>query len=443
MLGVITIEIKMIIKPQKVQAIALRSNSTITLLGGAKGGGKSYALLLAPLYHVHLKDYHAVIFRRSLPQCKKSGGLWDKSFELYGALNGEPSYSALKWFFPSGATIQFSHLQKDNSYRDWFGTTVSFFGFDQLEEFTLDHFTNIISCMRTVAGVKTRIIATMNPEPNSWVRTLVEPWLALDGYVDLQKNNTDFYFNFTNGINWSSTNTGDRFSIKYVSADIYDNAILLKNDPEYLSHLKALSLIERERYLGIKGRGGNWNIKLAGNIFKYSWIYLSEYAYDVSDHVCRFWDFAYTTDYTATCLMAKKGDRYYVLEIRRFRLTVEATDRELLNQAIADSKKYRNYMVRWQKDPGSAGIRESSYLKVLLKEFNASYVNERRDKLSRSLDASRYLEKGAIAFVNADQEFMAELTSFPDSRHDDMVDAFTGAFNVLNSQSFSISTYSY
>src|SRR5437868_3075876 len=51
------------------------------LYGGAVGGGKSDALLLAALQYVDCADYDAVIFRRTFPELNAAGGLIDRSQE--------------------------------------------------------------------------------------------------------------------------------------------------------------------------------------------------------------------------------------------------------------------------------------------------------------------------------------------------------------------------
>jgi predicted phage terminase large subunit-like protein len=432
----------MIIKPQKVQELALRSTSKIVLFGGAKGGGKSFALRLAPLYNIHLENYHAVIFRRTLSQCKKPGGLWDKSYEVYECLNGVAGISNLKWTFPNKSTIQFSHLQKNNSYRDWFGTETAFFGFDQLEEFTQEQFLNILGCMRTVASCETQIFATMNPDNNSWVRNLVDYWIAKDGYVDPEKNNTKINLAIeNNNIKVSNFSTG--ITCSYFSTDIWDNKILLEKDPNYLVNLKSQSLIERERYLGIKGRGGNWNIKpSAGKIFKSSWFNFTNYNYELGDRLVRFWDFASTLvptkrgDYIADCLMCVRNNSFIILEAQRRKLNPVESDKLVFEKAIADNNKYRNVMIRWHKDPAQAGVKESFYLRQLLSNFDNNFIIEKRDKVSRSLALSRSLEIGQTKFMLGEwKECFIELENFPDVEHDDLVDCITGAFNFLNDDS--------
>jgi len=42
----------------------------------------------------------------------------------------------------------------------------------------------------------------------------------------------------------------------FISASIYDNKILLAKDPQYMSRLRSLPLVEREQLLH-----GNWKIR--------------------------------------------------------------------------------------------------------------------------------------------------------------------------------------
>lgn len=442
-----------IIRPQPVQEAALISNAKIVIFGGAKGGGKSFALRLAPLYNIGIPKYHAVIFRRSLPQCKKPGGMWDKSFEIYPALGGIEKISELKWTFPSGSTIQFSHLHEPKSWLDWMGTETAFYGFDQLEEFTQEHFLKILSCMRTTAKVETQIMATTNPDGTSWVRKLVDPWIANDGYVNPERNRKVYYFTIEDDqikwvtSDWRDSNGQPPISCQYISADIWDNPALLESDPNYLSNLQSQSFIDRERYLGIKGRGGNWNVKAAaGKIFNGDWfIKLTDIPTLIKGYrLVRFWDFAATTpttkkgDYTVDCLMLKRrtpiGDTYIVIDIGRRRLPPASTNNVVLNIAQTDAMRFgRDVAIRWQQDPGAAGVRDSANLQKLLAGFDAKGTPDLRDKVSRALPVSAGVEAGFVVFVLAGWNTIVfnELEQFPDGEHDDIVDAIAGAFNYL------------
>jgi predicted phage terminase large subunit-like protein len=449
----LTHNLMIVIQPQSgPQEDALKSQSKIVLLGGAKGGGKSYALRLAPCYHLDKLGYHAVIFRRSLPQCKKPGGLWDKSFEIYPHLGGQERISELKWVFPSGATIMFGHLQQPTSWLDWQGTETAFYGFDQLEEFTQNHFLKILGSMRTTSNASTQIMATMNPDASSWVRSLVSPWIASDGYIHPQKNGKTFYFTVEHDgfvwvdASWRDMNAQPPISISYFSADIWDNPALLQSDPGYLSNLMSQSFLDRERFLGIKGRGGNWNIKaVAGTIFKSQWFhYVSSFVPIAGDRMIRFWDFAATvtssSDYTVGCLIAKRQDRFFVIDVTRYRLPPAEVNKLVVDVARADGQSVG---VRWQLDPGSAGVRDSALMQNLLSGLDARPATEMRDKVSRALPLSAAFESGAIAIVQSawNQNFITELENFPDGSHDDQVDASTGAYNCLSTFSTSSGNY--
>lgn len=362
--------------------------------------------------------------------------------------------SELKWVFSSGATVMFGHLQQPTSWLDWQGTETAFYGFDQLEEFTQNHFLKILGCMRTTSGVPTQLMATMNPDASSWVRQLVSPWLSEDGYVDLEKNGKTFYFTVEEekfiwvSADWRDANGQPPISIVYLSADIWDNPALLESDPSYLSNLMTQSYLDRERFLGVRGRGGNWNIKaVAGIIFKSQWFnYTSSFQVTLGDRLIRFWDFAASTttagDFTVGLLMCRRSDKFFVVDVKRYRLPPAEVNKLVVEAARVDGV---GVGIRWQLDPGSAGTRDSALLQNLLAGFDARPVTEMRDKVSRALPLSAAFESGAIAIVQAvwNQVFTGELENFPDGKHDDQVDGLSGAYNCLTATVTNAGRYSF
>ena len=71
------------IRPQPgPQEAFLASSADIAIYGGAAGGGKSWGLLLEGVRHVSNPEFGAVYFRRTMPQIKNEGGLWDESEKL-------------------------------------------------------------------------------------------------------------------------------------------------------------------------------------------------------------------------------------------------------------------------------------------------------------------------------------------------------------------------
>ena len=452
---------KIEIKPQPKQEMALKCSSKVVIFGGGKGGGKSFALRLLPLYHIDKKKYRCVIFRRTLEDCKKPEGMWEKSFDIYPYMGATESVSTLKWTFPSGASVKFSHLQKEQSYRSWFGTEVATYGFDQLEEFTFEHFKNILGCMRTLSGAPTQLFATVNPIAPHWVRDLVDPWIGEDGYVVPELNGKEFHFKFGDGkkkIEWVddvSTSPVDipPISITFIVADVYDNQILLDNNPDYLINLKSQSYVERLRYLGIKGRGGNWNVKPeGGKVLNRDWFNITyEYKYRQGDRLIRFWDFGFSLrdikrgDFNSDCLIVKRGSEYIVLEVGALKGSLDYINNLVLSKGKSDLKISPHARTVWHQEPGASGARDSVTLKSKLKGVNTFFFTETRDKVARALEVSPNVERGNVSLLYGDwnEPFLSQCHGFPDVEYDDMVDAFCGGFDSFTKVGVQVGKYKF
>jgi len=443
-----------IIRPHEgAQTAALASRATIVLFGGAKGGGKSHAMRLVPVRYINTPGYRAAIFRRSLPQIENPGGQWDKSYEIYKPFAGKAHNAKFTWRFPPGSSIRFWHLQNDDAWLDWQGTECAYFGFDQLEEFTQTQFLKMLTCLRTTTKVPTKVFATMNPDAVSWVRLLVDPWIASDGYVDpLQDRKTKYFTVIDDVITWVSPDYRDSngqppTSCVYISADVWDNPTLLENDPKYLSNLMSQCKVDRDRFLGVRGRGGNWNVKAeAGKVFKSDWFRIIDHAY--ADQVvkrCRYWDLAASEaehkgdnpDWTVGLLMALLRNGSVVVEdLQRDRLTPPDVDKLMLRTAQADGSAV---LQRWERAPGEAGIRSDFAFRNLLTGYNCAGILPRISKFDRAKPLSRLAEDGRFYLKQADwnNTLINEYVSFPDGDFDDQVDGGSGAYSCLVNNSSS------
>ena len=219
---------------------------------------------------------------------------------------------------------------------------------------------------------------------------------------------------------------------------LYDNQILMKQDPSYISNLKALSVVERERLLY-----GNWKIKpAAGLYFKRSQIgqMLTMIPNDVVRWV-RAWDLAATAEgeggepaYTAGVLMGKrKNGRYIVADVINVRQTAADVRKTIKFTAMSDIAKYKRVKIRLPQDPGQAGKDQAqSYIKYLA-GFDVTAIPESGSKEVRAEPMAAQWQAGNFDVLIADwnEAYFNQLESFPMSKFKDMVDAGSSAFSQL------------
>ncbi len=102
------------------------------LYGGAAGGGKSDAILMAALQYVDNPFYDAIIFRRTFSELQLADGLIPRLAQwLYNTpakWNNQPK----RWDFPSGATITFGYLDKPWDFQRYQSAAFQGVFFDEL-----------------------------------------------------------------------------------------------------------------------------------------------------------------------------------------------------------------------------------------------------------------------------------------------------------------------
>lgn len=166
----------------------LGSTADIVIGGGAAGAGKSFALLMENARHVRNPNFGSVNFRRTMPQVRNEGGLWDTSVQLYGALHKplrpRPLEHSAAWIFPSGARVKFSHMQYEKDMYAWQGAQVPLIGFDELTHFLSNQFWYMLTRNRSTCGVKPYMRCTTNPQSRGWVKDLIQWWLVPDDHPD-------------------------------------------------------------------------------------------------------------------------------------------------------------------------------------------------------------------------------------------------------------------
>lgn len=442
------------LKPQPgPQTELLKSNADIAIYGGAAGAGKSFCLLMEPIYNLHIQDFGAVIFRRNSTQVRNQGGLWDTSMAIYThpSIMGEPKETTLEWNFPYGSSVKFGHLEHENSVLSWQGSQIALIGFDELTHFTRNQFFYMLSRNRSTCGVKPYVRATTNPDAGSWVRELVDWWIdPKTGLAIPERSGVKRYFIVLNDkMIWADSRQElqDKYkdcypkSFTFISASIHDNKKLLEVDPGYLSNLHALGTVERERLLH-----GNWNIKPSAGLYFQGRFFEFVRVAPKKTKAVRYWDRAATRktdtndpDYTVGILMEKdENGILYVSDMVRIQDSPLGVQQAIKNTATFDGK---NVAIGIEQDPGQAGVFEAQHISRMLQGYNVSLIRASKDKITRASPVSAQAEAGNIKIVSGvwNEDFIKELENFPDGAHDDIVDALSGAFNMLVESKYNFS----
>jgi predicted phage terminase large subunit-like protein len=430
------------VRPQAgPQEMFLRSPADIVIYGGGAGGGKSWAILMEALRYCHIPGFNATFFRRSYPQIKNPGGLWDASMGVFPLAGAVPRASDLRWSWPSGAYSVMRHMKLESNVLDWQGTELVYVAMDELTHFTEFMFWYITSRLRSTTGIQPYFRGTCNPttadDPiGGWVRLLIDWWIGEDGFPIPERAGVVRHFERHDGqLTWTDEPTDDSKSFTFIPATVYDNPALLKKDPNYLKNLKALPQVERDRLLG-----GNWNVKaIAGKWFQQHWfVAVERKPQDVTRWV-RFWDFAATAegkdpDWTVGVLMGlRQSGGVVIADVKRDRLTPGQVNQIFQQTTYQDG---RGVACRWFQDPGQAGVYQSNHLRSLVQGFDARGVTSQISKRDRAKPFSTAAEFGEVMTVAGDWNipFFNELVQFPDGAHDDQVDAAGGAYLELTGE---------
>jgi hypothetical protein len=142
--------------------------------GGAAGGGKSDALLMAALQYADVPDYHALLIRRTLPELALPSAIMARSQEWLQGTGAAWHETRKRWTFPSGATLTFGYCKRELDVYQYQGAEFDFIGFDELTQFSEFQYTYLFSRLRRSAGSKVpgRMRSASNPGGvgHGWVK---------------------------------------------------------------------------------------------------------------------------------------------------------------------------------------------------------------------------------------------------------------------------------
>jgi predicted phage terminase large subunit-like protein len=433
------------IRPQPgKQEQFLKSSADIVIYGGQAGGGKTYGLLLEAARHKNNPQFGAVIFRRTSPQIRNEGGLWDTSESIYPLVGGKPRQTTLEWVFESGAKIKFAHMQYEQDKLDWQGAQIPFIGFDELTHFEKSQFFYMLSRNRSMCGINPYIRATTNPDADSWVAEFIEWWIDQETGFPIPEHDgvVRHFYMLENEIRWYDSpeeakeknpelaDVSNPKSVTFIGASVYDNPILLKNNPEYLANLLALPKVERERLLK-----GNWKIRATGgNIFDRAWFDIVDIA-PAGGQCIRYWDKAATEDggkrTAGVKIRGPVNGIYYIEDVVKGQWSSFNREKVIRQTAELDGQFVTIFV---EQEPGSGGKDSVEASIKNLVGYNVRADKVTGDKIERMMPLSAQAEAGNVKLVRGawNESFLNEChNAEPDAEFLDQPDAAAGAFNQL------------
>ncbi len=227
----------MIPEPNEKQKLFLSDQHRYIGYGGARGGGKSWAVRVkAALLCLHYPGIKVMIVRKTYPELQENHILplcellhvYDEDSERRLALYNDQKKHIV---FPNGSRILFRYCDNDTDAQRFQGTEVDVLFVDEATQQSEERMDKLRACVRGVNSFPKRVYFTMNPggEGHGWVKRLFLDRIYREG-----ENPEDYSF---------------------IPALVTDNTALMRADPDYVRKLQALPPKLRDAWLY-----GRWDI---------------------------------------------------------------------------------------------------------------------------------------------------------------------------------------
>lgn len=283
---------KLKIAPQRgAQEKMLSVDADIKIVGGSRGGSKSFSMLLEGLKDALTKNFTAIILRNEKDDLQ---GIINDSYKIYSQYGSyNKSQNDMTWNFNSGGWLKLSYYA--GAYEDFKtrfqGRQYAFIGIDEITQCPYSKFKYLLTNNRNASGIRNRFWGTCNPDPDSWTRKFIDWWIDDDGYAIPERDGVVRYCfmdgNDPNSIFWGSSredvyrqcqgiidelwtddyerlgyNKLDMFvkSVTFIRADLSENILLTSTDKSYFGNLAQQD--EEQRMRDLKA---NWNYKAVGD----------------------------------------------------------------------------------------------------------------------------------------------------------------------------------
>ena len=223
-------------RPSEKQRLFLTDRHKYIGYGGARGGGKSWAVRVkAVLLCLRYAGIKVMIVRKTYPELQENHivplcqmlGCYLDGDERIASYNDDKKQIA----FPNGSRILFRYLENEKDALRFQGTEVDVLFVDEATQQSEASMEKLRACVRGTNDFPKRIYYTCNPggEGHAWVKRL---------FLDRR---------FREG------EEPDEHS--FIQALVTDNAALMEKNPDYLKQLQSLPPKLREAWLY-----GNWDI---------------------------------------------------------------------------------------------------------------------------------------------------------------------------------------
>ena len=224
-------------RPNPRQREFFLSKARHTAYGGARGGGKSWAMRRKlVLLALNYSNLNILLLRRTLPELRENHIL-PLLRELYGA--AEYSSTERAFTFPNGSRIKLGYCDTAADVYQYQGQEYAVIGMEEATHFTEEQQQFLTTCNRTSReGFAPRMYYTCNPGNvgHAWVKRLF-----IDRVYEKNEDPADYAF---------------------IPARVWDNTVLLSADPGYVKKLMALPEDLRRAHLD-----GDWDVH-AGQYFR-------------------------------------------------------------------------------------------------------------------------------------------------------------------------------
>lgn len=215
--------VRVVLEPTPLQAAFIHCPADEVLYGGARGGGKTFAVILDWLIHSEGfgKFARGIVFRRSLVELDD---FIEAAKDILLASGHKWMESKKTFISPKGAMLRCRYLENDDDARLYQGHAYSRIYVEEIGNFPSEGpIRKLLGCLRPpfASGppIRCQMKATANPggPGQTWVKAR---------YIDPAPAHTPF-----------STDHGRRYKV-FIPAKLQDNPHLMENDPGYVDRLK-------------------------------------------------------------------------------------------------------------------------------------------------------------------------------------------------------------